>query len=121
VDKAARGRKVKSPQEDSRAKIEAACPASPWAPHLSSYPDKVVLRFLSQEHLEKAIDLLWTEELRSLPHSTAGRKTMVVPAEAVEYFSRAGLTFTTTKLRSITEPPPKTSGRAVPRGSHSSR
>jgi hypothetical protein len=50
-----------------------------------------------------AIDLLWTEELRSLPHATPDGKSLVVPAEAVGYFARAGLRFTARKVLSIND------------------
>jgi hypothetical protein len=92
----------------SAAKAKHVSAASPQKKlHLNSCDGKAVLRFQSQEHLEKAIDLLWTDELRSLPHSTAGRKTLIVPAEAVEHFARAGLTFTTATLRSVNDLPPR--------------
>ncbi|MCI0463275.1 MAG: hypothetical protein L0Z62_40530 [Gemmataceae bacterium] len=97
----------KRSQEENHEALGASCQAPIWNPHLNSYKEKSVLTFPSQEHLGKAIDLLWADELRTLPHSTVGRKTLIVPAEAVTYFTRAGLTFTATRLRSITELPAK--------------
>lgn len=72
-----------------------------WQPYLSYYPEKRVLTFATDEDLEAAIDLLWTDELRSLPHETPDGTSVVVPAEAVDYFARAGLRFTEERLRSI--------------------
>ncbi len=74
-----------------------------WQPFLSQYRDLRVLSFKSPKDLDAAIDLLWTDELRTLPHATPDGKSLVVPAEAVAYFSRAGLRFTEKKLRSISE------------------
>jgi hypothetical protein len=105
--KTARVHSAKRSQEENGEALKAPSPSPLWRPHLDSYTEQSVLRFQSEEHLEKAIDLLWTDELRTLPHNTAGRKTLIIPAEAVEYFTRAGLTFTATRLRSVTELSPK--------------
>jgi hypothetical protein len=74
-----------------------------WQCHLDSYPDKRLLRFASKDDLHSAIDLLWTEPFRSLPHDTPDGRSLVVPAEAVEHFARAGVKFQATKLRSISD------------------
>jgi hypothetical protein len=74
-----------------------------WKCHLDSYPDKRLLRFESKDDLHAAIDLLWTEPFRNLPHDTPDGRTLVVPAEAVEHFVRAGVKFQATKLRSISD------------------
>ena len=69
-----------------------------WKPHLYYYPEQRILRFQSEADLGAAIELLWTEELRELPHATPDGQALVVPAEAVPYFTRAGLKFTSTRL-----------------------
>lgn len=78
-----------------------------WRPHLSLYEEKRILRFASEEDLEAAIDLLWTDELRTLPHDTPDGKSLVIPAEAVRYFVEAGLRFTEKKLPTCSERPPE--------------
>ena len=77
--------------------------APSWQPHLSQYADQRILTFRSPKDLDAAIDLLWTEELRSLPHATPDGKSLVVPAEAVGCFARAGLRFTARKVLSISD------------------
>jgi hypothetical protein len=74
-----------------------------WQPHLSQYADQRILTFRSPKDLDAAIDLLWTDEMRSLPHSTPDGKSLVVPAEAVGCFTRAGLRFTARKVLSISD------------------
>ena len=64
-----------------------------WPPHLRSFKNLRLLKFHSDKDLEAAIDLLWTAALKEMPHDTAGRKTLIVPAEAVAHFSRARLAF----------------------------
>jgi hypothetical protein len=74
-----------------------------WQPHLSQYAEQSILTFRSPKDLDAAIDLLWPEELRSLTHATLDGKSLVVPAEAVGCFARAGLRFTARKLLSISD------------------
>src|SRR5437899_11519165 len=81
----------------------AACAMPSWQPYLSQYADQRILTFRSPKDLDAAIDLLWTEELRSLPHATPDGKSLVVPAEAVGCFARAGLRFTARKVLSISD------------------
>lgn len=76
-------------------------PIPDWKPFLSQYRDKRILRFETDKELEAGIELLWTDALRNLPHTTYDGKSIIIPAEAVEYFTMAGLKFTATKLRSI--------------------
>jgi hypothetical protein len=85
-----------------------AAPAAPlplpdWKASLSAYPEKQLLRFASKKALHAAIDLLWTEAFRTLPHCTPDGRSIVVPEEAVEHLARAGLQFTATRLRSISD------------------
>ncbi len=90
---------------EKRAKDQADGPGPAWGPHLSQYADQRVLTFASDEDLGSAIDLLWSEELRDLPHETPDGCSLVVPAEAVAYFSNAGLRFTEKRLRGIGDLP----------------
>jgi hypothetical protein len=78
-----------------------------WFPHLDYYPEQSVLQFDDDADLDTAIDLLWSDELRTLPHDTAGRKTLIIPTEAVPYFSKAGLRFAVTRLRAMSELSPE--------------
>ena len=72
-----------------------------WKPHLNSYHDKQLLRFSDKHALHAALEVLWTEPFRTLPHCTPDGRSIVVPAEAVEHLARAGLNFTATKLKGI--------------------
>jgi hypothetical protein len=72
-------------------------------PNLSQYTDLQVLSFKSAKDLDAAIDLLWTDELRNLPHDTPDGQSLVVPSEAVDYFARAGLRFKQQKVLAITD------------------
>jgi hypothetical protein len=54
-----------------------------------------------------AIELVWTEPLREMPHALPGGFTMIVPPEAVPYFEKSGLEFENTAVHSITELSPK--------------
>jgi hypothetical protein len=72
-----------------------------WKCHLDAYRDQQRMVFESERDLEAAIELLWTPELRTLPHDSPDGRSIIVPAEALEYFSRAGLKFTSHKMRSI--------------------
>ncbi len=65
----------------------------------------VQIEFNSEKELEAAIDLLWTDNLRKLPHETPDGNSLVVPAEAIDYFRQAGLRFTDKRLRNVTELP----------------
>lgn len=93
--------------KNGRVVAKAADSVPDWKCHLGSYPDKQLLRFASQEDLHAAIDLLWTDPFRTLPHDTPDGRSIVVPAEAVEHLARAGLKFTATKLRSISDLTPE--------------
>jgi hypothetical protein len=64
-----------------------------WKSHLDSYRELCSLTFPSFEEIEKGIELLWTVELRTLPHDLTDGHTIIIPREAVEYFERAGLKF----------------------------
>jgi hypothetical protein len=78
-----------------------------WKTHLDGYPEKCALTFAAADELDRAIDLLWTEALRTMPHDTPDGKTLIVPAEAVDHFARAGLQFTAKPLRSLGELAPE--------------
>jgi hypothetical protein len=74
-----------------------------WRSRLSEYAEQRILTFHSDDDLDLAIELLWTEELRGLPHETPDGQSIIVPAEAVSYFAAAGLRFVDKRLRSIRE------------------
>ena len=92
-------------KKERQSREELALPE--WKPHLNSYTEKQVLRFACKEDLHAAVDLLWTDPFRTLPHDSPDGRSIVVPAEAVEHLARAGLKFTATRLRSIREFPPE--------------
>lgn len=74
-----------------------------WHPYLAAYREKKWLVFSSQEDLEAAIDLLWTDSLFTLPHDTPDGRSLIVPVEAVPYFERSGIPFTVHEIRSIND------------------
>ena len=92
---------------NAKRKTNARDSSPSWKEHLSSYADKRVLRFQSAADLDAAIELLWTDALRTLPHASPDGESLVVPAEAVPYFTQAGIKFTSTKLRNIGELTPE--------------
>jgi hypothetical protein len=63
-----------------------------WHPDLNGYAELKALRFASAAEMDAAIDLLWTDPLRKMPHELAGGDTIIVPGEAVGYFKAAHLT-----------------------------
>ncbi len=81
------------------------CSVRSWLPHLSQYEDQRILTFSSDKELDAAIDLLWTDNLRNLPHETPDGNSLVVPAEAIVYFRQAGLCFTDKSVRNVTDLP----------------
>jgi len=78
-----------------------------WKSLLGSYPQKSILIFASEKDLEAAIDLLWSDALRTLPHETPDGQSLVVPTEAVVYFSNAGLRFREKRLHCVSDPVPE--------------
>jgi hypothetical protein len=62
-----------------------------------------VLRFATEEDLGAAIDLLWTDELVTLPHDTPDGHALVIPTEAIPYFARAGIKFTAKRVPAMRE------------------
>ena len=88
---------------NGKAQAQAAPPLPEWKASLNAYPEKQWLRFASKHDLHAAIDLLWTAAFRTLPHCTPDGRSIVVPAEAVEPLAHAGLRFTATHLRSISD------------------
>jgi hypothetical protein len=91
-----------------------------WKSSLCAYKDKRLLKFATEEDLDAAIDFLWSDALEALPHDTPDSRSIIVPAEAVDYFSKAGLKFTAEKLRSISDLGPDEIAR-LRDNSHSSR
>jgi hypothetical protein len=96
-------RKAARALDNGEAAAQAALPVPEWKASLNAYPEKQLLRFASKKHLHAAIDLLWTAAFRTLPHCTPDGRSIVVPEEAVEPLARAGLKFTATRLRSISD------------------
>lgn len=99
---------AKSRDHQSANGPAAASSAGPaWLPNLSQYGELQVLSFKSAKDLDAAIDLLWTDDLRRLPHDTPDGESLVVPAEAVDHFTRAGLQFKQERVLSITDLSPE--------------
>jgi hypothetical protein len=92
---------------DSDAAEPSTADAPQWKAHLDLYKEKRALIFKEQQELHAAIELLWTEPLRELPHALAGGDTIIVPAEAVRYFKEQGLRFRNTRVLSAGELPPE--------------
>ncbi len=91
---------------NGRTKAPKSKPAegpSKWRASLSAYRNLLWLVFENQDELEKAVDLLWTDELYDLPHDSPDGKSIVIPADALDHFTRSGLKFKAEKLRSIGE------------------
>jgi hypothetical protein len=102
--------KAKSNHSPKSARVRSAMnngPTTAAAPsrqsHLSQYADQRILTFKSPKGLDAAIDLLWSDALRNLPHDTPDGKALVVPAEAVAYFERAGLRLTERRALSVSD------------------
>jgi len=67
-----------------------------WKADLNAYRhlELRAITFATDDDLKHAIKLIWSqEELRGLPREPAGSRTIVIPADAVEYFG--GLQFET--------------------------
>lgn len=94
-------------KKSSKAAARTKAFVPEWKCHLDSYADKQLLRFASRADLHAALDLLWTEPFRTLPHDTPDGRTLILPAEAVPYFARAGVKFTATRLREISDLTPE--------------
>jgi hypothetical protein len=95
--------KAKKPiRVNGREKAEASG-APAWRSHLDHYRELERLVFENDEELDRAIDLLWTDALRDLPHDSPDGRSIVIPKEAVEYFARAGLKFSAEKQLSISD------------------
>lgn len=77
-----------------------------WKPHLDAYKELRALKF-SPQIIDKAIDLMWGDELKDCPHHLAGDNTIIVPVEAVRCFKNAGLEFKDTRVLSASELPPE--------------
>ena len=71
-----------------------------WKPSLSSYPNEEisVVTFETKQDLYKAMDFVWQNGLRGMPFGIPGYNSLVIPKEAVSYFSHAGFKFEETKL-----------------------
>jgi hypothetical protein len=76
-----------------------------WKPHLDAYRELVSLTFASDKEIDKGIELLWTDALRTLPHDLTDGYTIIIPKEAAEHFVRAGLRFRQRRVRRSSEVP----------------
>src|SRR5437660_4606223 len=76
---------------------------SKWRAHLGCYRNLLRLVFANDRELDKAIELLWNDELYDLPHDLPDGKSVVIPADALDHFHRAGLKFTAEKLLSVSD------------------
>jgi hypothetical protein len=98
-------------KQPSRKSRNGSARLPDWKPFLDSYRELSALTFPTDEEIEKGIDLLWTAALRTLPHDLAGGYTIIVPKEAVPYFTRAGLSFQEKRAISISELPSETAAK----------
>jgi hypothetical protein len=89
----------------SRTYLKSMPAALPWQPDLNGYAELKALTFTSPEEMDTAIDLLWSDPLRNLPHELAGGDTIIVPGEAVGYFEAAHLTFSQDDVLSASDLP----------------
>jgi len=96
-------RKAKRPTANGKAtakrrnKASAVKPwyARRWAPDMSWYDDKVALAFNTEEDIDAAIDLCWSDkDLRGVPRVHVGEWTMIVPAESLPFFQKKARNFT---------------------------
>jgi hypothetical protein len=92
-------KKKKTEKKGSAKTTNGTTELPDWKSHLDCYRELFSLTFPSFEEIEKGIDLLWTEELRTLPHDLTDGHTIIIPKEAVEYFERAGLRFKAKRVR----------------------
>ena|SRR5579859_2238508 len=74
--------------------------SSRWKPLLGMYRPKELrsMTFEDDAQGDAAIDLLWTDPLRDMPWDLAGGDSIIVPAEAVQFFREAGLKFIENEL-----------------------
>jgi len=104
-----RARKAKKPTRKptngKRPRGKAMRAAIRWDPDLNAYVDLKALTFPNAEEIDAAIDLLWSDSLRKLPHELAGGNTIIVPAAAVRYFAAAALTFSEDEVLSPSDLP----------------
>src|SRR5437899_832044 len=96
-------RSIRQPPKENNSAPRSG--VRPWHPHLSQYHDQRILTFNSDRELAVAIDLLWSDDLRNLPHETPDGNSLVVPAEAVDFFRQAGLLFEEQRALSVSELP----------------
>lgn len=76
-----------------------------WKPSIDDYPELRALKFFSRKDINSAIDVLHEAHLRHCPFDLVGDNTIIIPAEAVRYFRRAGLEFKATRVMQASELP----------------
>ena len=75
--------------------------APEWKPFLDDYRELNTLKFVSEEEIDKAIDILWHDEhLKDLPHDIVDGLTLIVPKESTKYFRDKKLKFRASSLLS---------------------
>lgn len=74
-----------------------------WKSSMDEYSELRAIKFFSQKDADLAIDLLSDPPLRNCPRAYVGDNTIIVPAEAVKFFKRAGFEFKNTRVLSSSE------------------
>jgi hypothetical protein len=71
-----------------------------WRPFVRSYDDAElsVMAFATVEDVYSALDVIVKGALRGMPFGIPGYNSLVVPKDAVHYFTDAGLRFEESKL-----------------------
>jgi hypothetical protein len=67
-----------------------------WKPRLESYraSELSLLTFASDDDIDAAIEIVWVGELQRMPFNLApDGDSLVVPANSIPYFAKAGLRF----------------------------
>jgi hypothetical protein len=91
--KSRKQRPLRRAANGSRTYLKTMPASRRWHPDLNAYAELKALTFPSTAAIDAAIDLLWSDPLRKMPHELAGGDTIIVPGEAVGYFKGAHLTF----------------------------
>jgi hypothetical protein len=72
-----------------------------WKPRLESYraSELSLLTFGSDEDIDTAIEMVWVGKLQGMPFNLApDGDSLVVPANSIPYFTKAGLRFSWKQL-----------------------
>jgi len=97
-----------SPQEEENKGENKMSTIPNWKAHLDYYNKLRALKFQSKQGIHIALELLESDALRSLPFDIVADYTIVVPAEAVQYFKDVkDLQFEDTEVLSADDIPPE--------------